>query len=63
MTTIKKKELQDLKDQNEKQNKELYELNIKFRKVENEVEIQKRDHADAIETLTAELTEKHSQAH
>lgn len=63
MTTIKKQELQDLREENEKNKEDLYNINIKLKKVENQCELLKRDHIDQIETLTHELNEKHTQAH
>ena len=63
MTTIKKQELQELREDNEKNKEDLYNINIKLKKVENQCELLKRDHIDQIETLTHELNEKHTQAH
>jgi hypothetical protein len=66
MTTIKKQELQDLKDaseQNEKHKEELYQLNIKYKQLEFQLEQLKRDHKDELDRLTHELTEKHMAAH
>jgi len=59
MTTIKKDELQDLKKDIEAKTEELYNINIKMKKVENSCEVLKRDHKDELERTVSEMTEKH----
>ena len=66
MTTVKKQELQDLKEaseQNEKHKEELYGLNIKYKQLEFQTEQLKRDHKDELDSATHDLTEKHTAAH
>lgn len=58
MTTIKKKELEDLKAELEQKKEESYNLTIKMKKAENQCEILKRDHKDEIEKIIQEITSK-----
>ena len=58
MTTIKKKELEDLKAELELKKEESYNLTIKVKKAENQCEILKRDHKDEIEKLVQDITSK-----
>ena len=51
MTTIKIKELEDLKAELEKKIEESYNLTIKMKKAENQCEVLKRDHKDEIDNL------------
>jgi len=65
-TVVDKKELkslQDSKEENDKNKEELYNLNIKYKKLDFQLEQLKRDHKDELETLTHDLNEKHTAAH
>lgn len=55
MTTIKKTELEALKSEIETQKEEIFNVNIKLKKAENEADMMKRDHKDEIDRITQEL--------
>lgn len=52
-----------MKDELEKQKDELYQINIKMKKVESQTEVLKRDHADEIARITAEINEENKKVH
>jgi len=55
MTTIKKlelKELNEAKEENDKNKEELYNLNIKYKKLDFNLEQLKRKHEEELEILT-----------
>ena len=58
MTTIKIKELEDLKAELDKKIEESYNLTIKMKKAENQCEVLRRDHKDEIDNLIQEITQK-----
>lgn len=58
MTTIKIKELEDLKAELDKKIEESYNLTIKMKKAENQCEVLRRDHKDEIDNLIQEITRK-----
>jgi len=63
MTTILKielKELKDAKDENEKNKEELYNLNIKYKKLEFQLDQLKRKHEEELEHLTQDLNARHT---
>ena len=49
MTTIKKTELEELKKELADKKEEAYNLVVEKKNAENQVEVMKRDHADALE--------------
>lgn len=51
MTLIKIKELDELKSELDQKKEEVYNLNIKVKKAENQCEILKRDHKDEIDKV------------
>jgi len=57
MTTIKKKELEDLKADVEAKKEEIFNITIKMKKVQNESEQMGRDHKDQLEEQANELSE------
>ena len=63
MTTIKKKELEDLKADIEAKKEEIFNVTIKMKKVQNESEQMERDHKDQLETQANELNEQHRKVH
>ena len=58
MTTIKKTELEELKKELQEKKDEAYNLAVEMKKKDNEVEVMKRDHSDALEKQESDLTEK-----
>lgn len=60
---IKKKELTDLKEELEKVKDELYQVNIKMKKTESQMEVLKRDHKDEIANVIAETNEANKKIH
>ena len=55
--------MKDASEENEKTKDELYQLNIKYKKLDFQLEQLKRDHKDELDNLTHELNEKHTTAH
>jgi hypothetical protein len=56
-------ECDGLKKELEVTKEEVYNITIKMKKAENKCNTLVRDHEDALEALTAELTEQNKQAH
>lgn len=57
MTLIKKTELEELKADLEGKKEEIYNINLKMKKVESQSEVLKRDHKDELDRIETELNE------
>lgn len=60
---IKKKEFTDLKEELEKTKDELYNVNIKMKKIESQTEVLKRDHKDELDRVITETNESNKKVH